>query len=238
MRRARDFLEAAAEYAARRGAGRAANRPPRHGTIDPAYDWTTFPATRPAVVLDGETVPGKPLAVLGHYRPRPGDRVLLLPAGTTYVIAGPLRPTTAPAGYSLIRKHSAPLSSQVDSVATGETDLPGSILDVDLPNGAGWQARWTLDAENRATTAGLLAVRISVGGVSIGGREAHFKPSNVAAGLRLTVGADADGTITSSTARNPDGTVRFKLRAYRVNGADADFRLYASHTVLSLLTLE
>ncbi|MFD6094738.1 hypothetical protein ACFVWN_01125 [Nocardiopsis flavescens] len=59
-----------------------APRSPRQAMIDPAYDPTTWPDTRPRVVFDGEvTATRKRWPVASGYTPHPGDRVVMLPLG-------------------------------------------------------------------------------------------------------------------------------------------------------------
>jgi hypothetical protein len=84
------FLDAVAGYTLEAGAGGSADRPIRLGTIDPAYVFTSYPATLPKVTFDGEsTLSGKRYVVLTPgYLPRASDRVVLLPVGNTYVIIG------------------------------------------------------------------------------------------------------------------------------------------------------
>ena len=73
-------------------ASRAATPVPRGNriaTIDPAYVAGSFPGTLPRVTFDGETtLTTKRYAALSPYAPQPGHRVLMLPAGSTYIIAG------------------------------------------------------------------------------------------------------------------------------------------------------
>lgn len=66
-------------------------RPSRFATIDPAYVAASFPGTLPKVTFDGEgALTLKTYNVAGTYSPQPGHRVLLVPAGNTYVIVGKL----------------------------------------------------------------------------------------------------------------------------------------------------
>lgn len=64
-------------------------RVPRLGVIDPAYSAASFPGTLPKVTFEGEdTMSTKRYSVMSPYAPQPSDRVLLLPAGHTFVILG------------------------------------------------------------------------------------------------------------------------------------------------------
>lgn len=72
--------------------GSAADQPMRIATIDPAYDpFAAYPAVPalPKVTFDGEsTLSGKRYAYVAGYLPAPGDRVWMVPIGSTYLIAG------------------------------------------------------------------------------------------------------------------------------------------------------
>lgn len=84
---ARDFLSTLAGVA-RAGNG-SADRPARLAVVDPAFSPSSYPATLPRVTFEGETVMStRRYAVAGNYVPRPSDRVLMAPVGTTYAILG------------------------------------------------------------------------------------------------------------------------------------------------------
>lgn len=127
---ARDFLDSILDYG---DSGTAppssADRPIRLGTIDPAYSWGLA-----QVLFDGETLMGlKGYAwnASAGWDPSPGERVFLVPVGTSYLIGGPvktsptfLRPITlTPLGvwgvYDVVTSPPAP-----DNLAP---DLYGSI---------------------------------------------------------------------------------------------------------------
>src|SRR5690606_32523618 len=60
--------------------------------IDPEYDPTKFPGLLPRVNIDGEKVlTRKRYYSLSPYIPEPGDRVLMYPVSTSYIIAGSLQ---------------------------------------------------------------------------------------------------------------------------------------------------
>jgi hypothetical protein len=95
----RSFLRTVAGYTKQASPGDSAGRPDRLATIDPAYSG----AGAPKVTFDGEsTLSSKLYAYADSYRPAAGDRVLLVPIGTTYMIVG--------------------------KVASGETKTPGGVL--------------------------------------------------------------------------------------------------------------
>lgn len=91
-----DFLASVSGYAQAAGQTSSANRPWKIGTIETPY--IGWPGTLPKVIFDGESsTSGKVYPVRDGYRPVAGDRVVLAPVGTTYVIMGSLN-LTAP-GY-------------------------------------------------------------------------------------------------------------------------------------------
>ncbi|MEV5710184.1 hypothetical protein [Actinoallomurus sp. NPDC052274] len=55
------------------------------GTVDPAYS-----GGQPKVTLAGDTSLSGPYQRIASYTPGPGDLVLMLPLGATYVVAGKL----------------------------------------------------------------------------------------------------------------------------------------------------
>lgn len=66
-------------------------------TVDSAYQTASFASgTLPRVTFDGEsTLSEKFYPVMGPYWPKAGDRVALVPVGTTYMIIGPISSTNA-----------------------------------------------------------------------------------------------------------------------------------------------
>lgn len=86
------FLQDVAGFAQAQARPTSASKRIKLATIDPEYDpadWAV--GTPPRVRFDGETtLSGKLYPVLDGYWPRPGDRVVMLPVGTTYLIVGSL----------------------------------------------------------------------------------------------------------------------------------------------------
>lgn len=102
------FMQSLTGYAKTQETG-SQSRPIVLATIDPAYDTGSFPDPLPKVTFDGEdTMSGKRYAVMSPYWPQPGDRVAMVPIGTTYLIigtvkSGVLRTTTGmtvPSGFT------------------------------------------------------------------------------------------------------------------------------------------
>jgi microcystin-dependent protein len=79
-----DVLTAITGHVQAQGAGQAANRPPRLATVDALYS-----SGSPRVTFDGETTLSvKEYPYVKSYTPAAGDRVALVPVGTTYLIIG------------------------------------------------------------------------------------------------------------------------------------------------------
>jgi len=82
-----------------------AGRPMRLAMIDATYDpFANWPgaADLPRVIFEGEEdldIGDKTYAVLNGYVPMPGDRVLMIPTGTTYTIAGKIPSGTDLQGF-------------------------------------------------------------------------------------------------------------------------------------------
>lgn len=98
------FLDTVAGYAQMIGRAEnpSANAAIRLAVIDPAYVPTSYPATLPKVTFEGEdTVGDKRYLVIDRaYFPGPGDRVVMLPVGHTYVIAGIVSPAYVAPHYA------------------------------------------------------------------------------------------------------------------------------------------
>lgn len=79
-----DLLQAITGFSDAQGAEKSANRPALLGRVDPAYT-----SGSPRVTFDGEsTMSTKAYPFVRSYVPVAGDRVLLVPVGTTYLIVG------------------------------------------------------------------------------------------------------------------------------------------------------
>lgn len=87
---AHNFLRTVAKFTEEAGAAKASNKSARLGLIDYEYDPTDFlGGINPRIIFDGETlVSQKRYAVMPPYYPIPGQRVCLIPVGTTYLIIG------------------------------------------------------------------------------------------------------------------------------------------------------
>lgn len=101
-----DFLEAVAGYTrnAPSNGSSSADRPIRLAVIDPAYApfSSPYPNGIPAarVTFEGEsTLSGKYYPIASGFIPAPGNRVYMVPVGTTYLIAGNANPGDAQGFY-------------------------------------------------------------------------------------------------------------------------------------------
>lgn len=181
---ARSFLETLT------GAARTEpDRPVRLAVVDPAYVASSYPATLPKVTFEGETT----LSVRTYaclYSPAPGDRVVMLPTGTTYAIIGKVGATSGggftPAAFSAPASYDngcsaagAPYGtpgSRIDNFAGDVVRLTGAIA---VPAGLGGTLSIaTLISAHRPSVARIVPVRSGTGG-------------NVA--TELTIGTD--GTL-------------------------------------------
>ena len=65
------------------------------GYIDHDFDLGSYPQELPRVLFDGEGLSSRGYVCLDTYRPVPGDRVVLLPQGTGYIIVGSINQRTS-----------------------------------------------------------------------------------------------------------------------------------------------
>jgi len=128
----RSFLATVIGATSAATAGDSANKPVRLATVDPGYTGTD----PPRVTFDGETaLSSKHYAYLDSYRPTAGDRVVLAPAGTTYVIAGAISgDTSQPIRSTDILNNSVAATGGLVSTAgsvprltTTAADIPGAF---------------------------------------------------------------------------------------------------------------
>jgi hypothetical protein len=122
------ILDSIAGFAAAQASGQSANRPWLIGTIDPAYVASSYPGTQPKVTFDGEsTLSGKTYKVLAPgYWPTAGDRVVLAPVGTTYVIVGSVtNAVSAYVGGSLAVTGSATMANNL--TVSGSAAVTGNV---------------------------------------------------------------------------------------------------------------
>jgi len=90
-----EFLRAIASFGEANAKPSSANKPIKLGQVDYDYNPGDFlGGVMPRVLFDGErTVSQKRYQVLSGFYPRPGQRVCLVPVGTTYLIIGSVEPT-------------------------------------------------------------------------------------------------------------------------------------------------
>lgn len=88
--KAHDFLRAVAGFAEANAKPSSANKPVKLGRVDYDYNPADYlGGVNPRILFDGEsTVSQKRYAVIQGYYPLPGDRVCLIPVGTTYLVLG------------------------------------------------------------------------------------------------------------------------------------------------------
>lgn len=216
---AHNFLRTVAKFTEEAGAAKASNKSARLGLIDYEYDPTDFlGGINPRIIFDGETlVSQKRYAVMPPYYPIPGQRVCLIPVGTTYLIIGsvdvvPQDPKVdiftvtdtweKPAGARMVRvqvQAGGGAGGGAPTTAAGQTAVGGG--------GAGgaygetWFSANTLDASYTVT-------------VGTGG-----------AGVALTTGGSGTsssfGSLVTASGGNGGGVTAAGTTNTGVNGADS-----------------
>ena len=133
------------------------NAPIRLAVIDPSYVATSYPTTLPRVTFEGEdAVTDKRYVCIDRsYQPGPGDRVLMLPAGHTYVIAGVITPALVAPIWE-----EADAASPVTTASTSFVSLSGGPS-VSINLRAGQYARITVACQEYSDTAGANGVIMS-----------------------------------------------------------------------------
>lgn len=133
----RSFLDAVYGYSSTSTSRASSDRPILLGTIDPAYIGGLV-----RVKFDGETTMGqKGYTWLSTYVPKAGDRVILTPAGTSYVITGKVEvsepyPTAVALRLStgLTRFNTVHAAPSYSRTATGLVSVSGMFKGA-VPNG-------------------------------------------------------------------------------------------------------
>lgn len=202
----RTFLETVIGAAREASAGESANRPALLATVDPAYSGSGAPK----VTFDGEsTLSSKLYAYADSYRPAAGDRVLLVPIGTTYMIVCKVASgeTRTPGGVIAL----AQITTGQGPITSGQatpTDITG--LSVAFTAKAGRYYRTTARVEVQSTILNdAITVEICDGANSRLQRcDKPLGAANVAGSLR--------DELTETL--NPGSTTR-KLRFFRSSGS-------------------
>lgn len=135
-----------------------ANAPIRLAVIDPAYVAYTYPTTLPKVTFEGEdTLSDKRYAVIDrNYYPGPSDRVLMLPVGHTYVIAGVVEPAVTIPIFHM----PTTVTASVTTTSTTFVSLSGGpTATIDLR--AGQYARIVVSCQMFADVSGTNGVLMS-----------------------------------------------------------------------------
>jgi hypothetical protein len=196
-----DFLQSVSGYVAasqENGHG-SADRPIKLAKIDPAYDPFSFPGTLPKVTFEGEsTLSGKFYTVMDPYRPKPNDRVMMLPIGSTYVIIGKLTYSYKDFmgrlvfhAYQTVSQSISDTSSPVAANAIDWTTSP-----IDLFDG------WSGSTEYQPTVPGWYEFSGGTGIASTGNHSIRgntwFKNGTERTDGRVAIGGRASGTSNSS----------------------------------------
>ncbi len=163
------FLDAVAGYT-RSGSESSADRPVRLARVDPAYTpfgaGSGYPNSVPPakVTFEGEsTLSTRAYAVAGGFVPAANVRVVMVPIGTTYIVAGAATSYTSQGFYS---------------------NSTGTSYGVEFGGGSYWDNNTGLNLETGADIAGNLLV----GGV--GKKVLKYKPSNTDRSSTIVANAD------------------------------------------------
>lgn len=177
-RKAHDFLRVIKGFTESNSSSDVENRPIKLGRVDFDYDPADFlGGIYPRILFDGEkTVSQKRYKTMVGYYPLPGQRVVLIPVGTTYLIIGTV--------------DVAPQDPKVDIFSTTGSDT------WDKPQGARFiriqtQAGGGAGGGVVTTAAG----EVCAGGGGAGGAyaESWLAASEVASSVTITVGTGGTG---------------------------------------------
>lgn len=244
MIQALDMLQSITGFV-RAQSGGSADKPFLIGTIDPAYVQSGYPGTLPKVTFDGEsTLSGKQYAVMSGYWPAAGDRVVLAPVGTTYMILGCVSGSadvyadnakftnltvtgTFTGGSSIGSMHIDEAVGSTIQTCTGTlTDVTGASLTFNTSSSAAHAVViWTCDFEvtSAATETGI--GQMSYDGVDVPTRQAL---KDMRALSRATI------TQRDNIPLPTPGSHTFKLRAQRT-GSLGTIRMNPDHTGFTLM---
>jgi hypothetical protein len=209
IREPADFLTEMSGYVQADITGSSANRPVKFATIDPAFD--PYAGLLPKVTFDGEgTLSGKRYPHVATYVPIPSDRVVLIPAGNTYLILGSVDTSTLPvrvlrttyaAGAHTYTPadgmHSALVECQASGASGGaalSTLAGGTICAAGSGGGAGGYARSVISAE---TMPASVAVTV---GASVAGTASTGTNGNASSFGSLLVCAGGFGGLTRNAS--------------------------------------
>lgn len=207
-----DFLRAITAFSKADADPTSANKAIRMGQIDYEYDPTDYlGGTMPRVLFDGESVISqKRYPVFSNYYPRPGDRVVLLPIGTTYAILGTCDP--------IVQDPKVDLFNVVGS-DTWEKPSGARLIRVQVQGGGG-------SGGGAGTT---VASQVSAGGGGAGGGYGESWFSANAIDQSVTVTVPAGGVGASGASGTAGGTASFGSYVSAAGGQTGGF-LGASST--------
>ncbi len=200
------FLDAVAGYTEATKQTGSSDRPIRLATIAATYNpYSGYPSppADPTVVFDGETDPsGKAYPYVQGFIPAPGQRVWMVPIGTTYLIAGAVGADTQ--GF-----YALPSSSTYRIEIGGGAYLEATSTGVTInghstyPNSAGHET---------VATAGTSDTIASTSFANLGGSGHSFSFTKQRSNTRLRIDCSHTFTVT-----NADTGAEFGVR---INGTD------------------
>jgi hypothetical protein len=107
-----------------KGQNGSADLPIKIAKIDPAYVASSYPGVLPKVTFEGETtLSGKFYTVMDPYSPKPNDRVVMVPIGTTYTIIGSIQ--SEPLEARIAALETAVAASRWRHIAAGSKTTTG-----------------------------------------------------------------------------------------------------------------
>lgn len=187
-----DFLRAITAFSKADADPTSATKPIRMGQIDYEYDPTDYlGGVMPRVLFDGESLMSqKRYPVFSNYYPRPGDRVVLLPIGTTYAILGTCDP--------VVQDPKVDLFNVVGS-DTWEKPSGARLIRVQCQGSGG--------SGGGAPATGLSQVSCGSGGAGGGYGESWFSANAIDQSVTVTV--PAGGVGASGAAGTSGATASF-----------------------------
>lgn len=182
----------------------------RLATIDSEYTAEEYQqGIGPRVVFDGEVEPTrKRWPVLGVYWPAPGDRVLMLPVGHGWVVAGPIGQSTSTyvlglAPGRIVFKAFLKTTQSISNDASPQAANALAWTDVDHDPYTGWVStvptRWAAPYTGWYTLSGMVGLAGSSGG-TVRGACWFVNGSGADGGLGREVAGSWSATYTTVVA--------------------------------------
>lgn len=111
---------------------------PLMGFVDYSFDPSSFPTEWPRVIVDGQGLSNRSYPCVSSYHPQPGDRVVMMPVGSGFVILGAVldNPTPRLAPGTLVFQATLDISGTMQSIPSGAlTPINWDTVEIDLLGG-------------------------------------------------------------------------------------------------------